>query len=203
MGHSQLEVKKKKRTIFHDYKARIPQDWGLFFFRKKGTFIFLMHLNAWELLFFSLFPPPPRITNSTRLMFLVLWTSSSLIPGLTWLHKSNCTLGLQTSGGGGIGSPFYYYFFLNCWGEHYNPASVVSAVLPLWYFLSPTLSFSSEFKSGEQLGVVLILWQWLPPLTSGLGCRYIYKKKTYKDLSSPYLTAQQKQQINSPPLRQW
>lgn len=203
MGHSQLEVKKKKKNYFSWLQSQDSTRLRVVFLQKERDVYFLDALECLRTVVLFLISPPPRITNSTHLMFLVLWTSSSLIPGLTWLHKSNCTLGLQTSGGGGIGSPFYYYFFLNCWGEHYNPASVVSAVLPLWYFLSPTLSFSSEFKSGEQLGVVLILWQWLPPLTSGLGCRYVYKKKTYKDLSSPYLTAQQKQQINSPPLRQW
>lgn len=112
-------------------KPGFHQTGGCFSSDRKG------HLFSWctwmpeNCCSFPYFPLPPWIPNGTRLMF-VLWTSSSLIPGLTRLHKSNCTLGLQTSGGreGGL---LFFNFFFNCWDELYDPASVISAILLLWY----------------------------------------------------------------------
>lgn len=151
---------------------------------------------------FPYFPPPPWIQNSTRLMF-VLWTSSSLIPGLTWLHKSNCTLGLQTSGVEGGGLLLLLFFLI----AEVNIKILLQSSLHLTsvVLFSPVLGFSSEFSSGEGLGVVPVLWEQLPPLTSQLCCRYVYKEETLKDLSCPYLTARdtkKEHQINSHVFRQ-
>lgn len=136
-------------------KPGFHQTGGCFSSERKG------HLFSWctwmpkNCCSFPYFPPPPRILNGTRLMF-VLWTSSSLIPGLTWLHKSNCTLGLQTSGGREGVSLLLFFVFFNCWGERYDPASVVSAILPLWYS-SPQHPISHQNLA---LGKVLVSCQY-------------------------------------------
>lgn len=111
-------------------KPGFLQTGGCFSSYRKG------HLFSWctwmpeNCCSFPYFPLPSQIPNGTRLMF-VLWTSSSLIPGLTRLHKSNCTLGLQTSGGReGVS---FYFFFLTAGMNSYDSASVISAILLLWY----------------------------------------------------------------------
>lgn len=105
-----FSARSEENLFFMTTEPGFHQTEGCFSSDRKG------HLFSWctwmpeNCCSFPYFPLPPRIPNGTLLMF-VLWTSSSLIPGLTRLHKSNCTLGLQTSGGR-EGVSFYFFFFL-------------------------------------------------------------------------------------------